>query len=90
MSEQQAAAKLTPEQKINLLAAKLVFALKYARFPGAGLMAYGFKEGGPVRMVHWTDDFCNALGQCGILIDREALEQIRRPSRGKKAKGGAA
>lgn len=86
MSEQQVATELTADQKIELLADKLIFALKHANFPGAGLVAYGIHDGGPIRMVHWTEDFCDALDKCGFQIDRDALDAVRNPPRRRKAR----
>lgn len=86
MSEQQAAVELTADQKIELLGGKLIFALKHANFPGAGLVAYGIHDGGPIRMVHWMQDFCDALDQCGFQIDRDALDKVRNPPRRRKAR----
>lgn len=84
MADKQKDAELTADQKIELLANKVIFALQYANFPGAGLVAHGVHGQGPVSMVHWTEDFRDALGRCGFPIDREALDKVRNPPRSRR------
>ena len=81
MGEHQKVAELTADQKINLLAGKLIFALKYFKLTGPGLIAHGLNDpdATEIRMVPWTEDFCEALDQCGIHIDRDELDKVRKP-----------
>ena len=78
-------APLSDKQKFELMARKVIWALKYLTCRGSGMLAYGFNDPNAkaFKMVHWTQDFCDALDEVGIHVDREALDRLRS---GKKAK----
>jgi hypothetical protein len=79
---------LSDKDKFELLARKLIWALKYLKAPGSGTMCYGLNDpkATEIKTVYWVDDFCDALDQCGIKIDRAALDLIRSPRKTKSSK----
>ena len=81
-------AVLSDKDKFVLMARKVIFALKYLKAPGAGLMMYGLNDPSATsfKTIHWTEDFCDALDQCGIKIDRDALYALRDGKKAKKSK----
>ena len=73
---------LSDKEKIELLAGRVGFALKYLTCRGSGMIVVGANDPNAtqVKMVHWMDDFCDALRDAtGVEVDREKLREIRLP-----------
>jgi hypothetical protein len=81
-------ATMTDKDRFNLMASKVIWALKYLRDRGSGMMAYGVNDpnAASIKMIHWTEDFCDALDKCGIKINRDALHALREGRKAKKQK----
>lgn len=66
--------KLTDKQKIELLAKKVLFAVKYLKGTGS---VFNIKTG--ECEGHWLPIFCKALRDCGFQCDDDAVRFVRTP-----------
>ena len=72
--------KKTDAELLSLFASKIIFALKYLHTRSSGsVMMVTDKATGKVTCKPWVDDFCDALQEGEIEIDRDALDKIRNP-----------
>jgi hypothetical protein len=73
--EGQGGESLTDLQKVDLLAAKLVWAMEHLDLRGSGMVMI-HKPGGGFKMTHWTHDFHDTLERCGVKVESREFKRV--------------
>lgn len=66
------------------LANRVIWALKFLKAPGAGLMSKGDLAAPEVKLIPWQEDFMDALDLVGWKIDRKKYWEQKEGKKGKR------